>query len=137
MTARDRGRAKDGPWHWVETHVTAFRDAAERIDGFVSSFPLIDTEITTQQELLRRAGTGSLNALLNREEMFRQIELLMGRHQRWGLKLAIHFCGLDRFKAANALHDHLAVDAVLQEIGARVRSFLRASDLAARIGGMS
>lgn len=135
VVARDRVRAKDGRWHWAETHATAFRDAAGRIDGFVASFRLIDTEIAAEQELLRRAGTDSLTALLNREEMFLQIERLMGRHQRRGQKLAVLFCDLDHFKAVNDLHGHLAGDAVLQEIGARVRSCLRASDLAARIGG--
>lgn len=135
VVARDRVRGKDGHWHWAETHASAFRDSAGRFDGFVASFRLIDTEVATERELLRRAGTDSLTALLNREEMFRQIERLMGRHQRRGQMLAVLFCDLDRFKTVNDIHGHLAGDAVLQEIGSRVRSCLRASDLAARIGG--
>ncbi|QPN67729.1 GGDEF domain-containing protein [Synechococcus sp. CBW1006] len=128
-------RAKDGHWHWAETHASAFRDAKGRMDGFIASFRLIDTEVAKEQELLRRAGTDSLTALFNREEMFRQIERLMARHQRRGEKLAVLFCDLDRFKNVNDIHGHQAGDAVLQEIGIRVRSCLRSTDLAARIGG--
>ncbi|CAK6688251.1 diguanylate cyclase [Synechococcus sp. CCY9201] len=135
VVARDRVRAKDGHWHWAETHASAFRDAKGRMDGFIASFRLIDTEVAKEQELLRRAGTDSLTALFNREEMFRQIERLMARHQRRGEKLAVLFCDLDRFKNVNDIHGHQAGDAVLQEIGIRVRSCLRSTDLAARIGG--
>lgn len=45
------------------------------------------------------------------------------------------FCDLDHFKEVNDSFGHQAGDAVLQVMAARLRSSLRASDLAARIGG--
>ena len=63
------------------------------------------TERIAFQALERRAATDSLTTLLNREEVFTQMERLQ------------------------------AGDAVLQTMARRIRSCLRGSDLAARIGG--
>lgn len=49
--------------------------------------------------------------------------------------MALLFCDLDRFKEVNDTLGHQAGDAVLLAMADRVRSCLRASDLAARIGG--
>ena len=86
-------------------------------------------------ELERRAATDSLTALLNREEVFSQIQRLAAQQQRRGQELAVLFCDLDHFKAVNDTYGHNAGDTVLQAMAARVRSCLRSSDLAARIGG--
>jgi diguanylate cyclase (GGDEF)-like protein len=45
------------------------------------------------------------------------------------------FCDLDHFKEVNDNNGHQAGDAVLQAMAMRIRSCLRGSDLAARIGG--
>src|SRR5581483_462549 len=48
---------------------------------------------------------------------------------------ALILADLDRFKAINDEHGHDAGDAVLAEAAARLRSELRAYDLAYRLGG--
>ncbi len=42
---------------------------------------------------------------------------------------------LDRFKPVNDTHGHAVGDAVLREVGARLRRHLRPGDVAARLGG--
>lgn len=95
----------------------------------------VSERIAMEQALQRRAATDSLTTLLNREELFSRMELIVGHQQRQGGELAVLFCDLDRFKAVNDTYGHQAGDAVLQAMGERIRSCLRASDLAARIGG--
>ncbi|QPN67065.1 diguanylate cyclase [Synechococcus sp. CBW1006] len=95
----------------------------------------VTERIAIKKALELRAATDSLTTLLNREEVFTQIERLMGRDQRRGGELAVLFCDLDRFKEVNDTYGHQAGDAVLQAMAERLRSCLRASDLAARIGG--
>ena len=95
----------------------------------------VTERIAMEQALRRRASTDSLTTLLNREEVFCRIERLMGRDQRRGGELAVLFIDLDRFKEVNDTYGHHAGDAVLQAMAERIRSCLRASDLAARIGG--
>jgi diguanylate cyclase (GGDEF)-like protein len=48
---------------------------------------------------------------------------------------AVFFIDLDRFKAINDVHEHVAGDIVLQAVAARLSAVLRVGDLAARLGG--
>lgn len=95
----------------------------------------VTERITMEQALERRATTDSLTRLLNREEVFHQLELLLIGDRRRGAGLAVLFCDLDRFKEVNDTHGHQAGDLVLQATGDRIRASLRKTDLAARIGG--
>jgi diguanylate cyclase (GGDEF)-like protein len=99
----------------------AWRDVSERI--------------ALEQALQQRAATDSLTTLLNREEVFTQMERLLAGDRRRGGQLAVLFCDLDHFKEVNDSYGHQAGDAVLQAVATRIRSCLRGSDLAARIGG--
>ncbi len=99
----------------------AWRDVTERI--------------ALKQALQQRAATDSLTALLNREEMFKLMQQLLAGDRRRSGELAVLFCDLDHFKEVNDRYGHQAGDAVLQAMANRIRSCLRASDLAARIGG--
>lgn len=87
-----------------------------------------------ERALQHRSTTDSLTPLLIREEIFSQLERLMGPDRRRGGDLAMVFCDGDRCKAVNDTYGHQAGDAVLQVMAERIRSCLRSSDLAARIG---
>jgi diguanylate cyclase (GGDEF)-like protein len=55
--------------------------------------------------------------------------------RRYQQPLSLIFLDLDNFKQVNDRYGHLVGDRVLQEVAARVRSGLRASDLVVRYGG--
>ncbi len=95
----------------------------------------ISERIALEQVLERRATTDSLTTLLNREEVFSQVERLLGHDRRRGGAVALLFCDLDHFKEVNDTYGHQAGDLVLKVMAERIRSCLRTSDLAARIGG--
>ena len=95
----------------------------------------VSERIAMEQVLQHRATTDSLTALLNREEVFSQMKRLLAPDRRRGGALAVLFCDLDRFKEVNDTYGHQAGDRVLQVMAERIRSCLRTSDLAARIGG--
>lgn len=95
----------------------------------------VTERIALEQALKQRAATDSLTTLLNREEVFTQMERLLAGDRRRGGELAVLFCDLDHFKEVNDDYGHQAGDAVLQAMATRIRSCLRGSDLAARIGG--
>jgi diguanylate cyclase (GGDEF)-like protein/PAS domain S-box-containing protein len=95
----------------------------------------VSERIAVEVALERRATTDSLTTLLNREEVFRQMDRLLASDRRQGGELGVLFCDLDHFKEVNDSYGHQAGDAVLQAMAKLFRSSLRASDLAARIGG--
>lgn len=129
-------RAKDGTRHWIETHASPYLDATGRMDGFVATTRLVDTQVAAEQQLEHRARTDELTELLNRKEVLSRIETLGAQSRRTGHELAILFCDLDHFKSINDLHGHAAGDEVLRTTARRLREALRTSDdLAARIGG--
>ncbi len=132
---RERLCSRNGRPHWIECRWSSFVNAAGEGEGRVCSFRIVDNEVAAERELERRASTDSLTALLNREEVFSQIRRLTGSNQRRGQELAVLFCDLDHFKQVNDRFGHQAGDTVLRTMAERVRSCLRSSDLAARIGG--
>ena len=129
-------RAKDGSRHWIETHASPYLDARGRLDGFVATSRIVDSQVSAEQLLEHRARTDELTQLLNRKEVLSRIETLGVQSRRTGEALAVLFCDLDRFKEINDLHGHAAGDEVLRTTAMRLREVLRTSDdLAARIGG--
>ena len=50
-------------------------------------------------------------------------------------KLAVLFIDLDGFKPVNDTYGHACGDRVLEQVGVRLRSITRGSDVAARVGG--
>lgn len=90
--------------------------------------------LTTKHDLAKLARfdplTGLPNRLLLRESFQTSIRSFNGADQ-----LAIHYLDLDGFKAINDQYGHPAGDKMLLEVARRLRSTVRADDVAARLGG--
>jgi diguanylate cyclase (GGDEF)-like protein/PAS domain S-box-containing protein len=76
-----------------------------------------------------------LTGLANRTLLGDRLEQALARSRRQGRATAVLFVDLDNFKAVNDTHGHAAGDAVLVEIGRRLRKALRPADTVARLGG--
>ena len=87
------------------------------------------------REARRLADTDALTGLRNRRYFHETLARECKRAQRYGRSLGLLVLDLDDFKAINAQVGHLAGDAVLAEAASRMRSVLRGSDVACRIGG--
>lgn len=88
------------------------------------------------QEMERNLRTDKLTGVLNRESLLAQIDFRQRNMSgEGGLKFALVFLDLDRFKQINDQHGHGAGDRVLVETAQRLKSVLRASDEVARFGG--
>jgi diguanylate cyclase (GGDEF)-like protein len=80
-----------------------------------------------------QANHDSLTGLANRALLHRRTEAALDAGQ--GTSTALLLLDLDHFKEINDTLGHAAGDVLLQEIGARLRRFVRASDVVARLGG--
>jgi diguanylate cyclase (GGDEF)-like protein len=90
---------------------------------------------TAQEELEYFAYFDALTSLANRRmflEHLRRLITLSGKH---GTRFALLLIDLDRFKDINDTLGHDAGDALLVEIGARLRLAVRPDDQVARLGG--
>jgi len=84
---------------------------------------------------LVRAERDALTGLANHGHVWEALEREASRAHRYGRALAFVMLDVDRFKAFNDRHGHLAGDAALAQIALLVRERSRASDTAGRYGG--
>ena len=87
-----------------------------------------------EDELRHRALHDSLTGLGNRELFRDRLEHALAR-DRGHASVAVVAIDLDGFKAVNDIHGHGCGDALLAELGRRIRAGLRPEDTAARMGG--
>jgi diguanylate cyclase (GGDEF)-like protein len=113
---------------------------------------LSETELEELEELAERAALAIENALRFREacdlayadaltglrnhRFFHEtLERETTRAHRYKRRLALIVFDIDDFKIVNDRIGHLSGDEVLAEVASRVRSVLRAADIACRVGG--
>ncbi len=90
--------------------------------------------------LYQAATQDHLTGLANRARFFETIDAVSSA-RRGGDRgadegaCAVLYIDLDDFKPVNDVYGHLAGDAVLAEVGRRINTIVRPSDLVARIGG--
>ncbi|RYG70838.1 GGDEF domain-containing protein [bacterium] len=92
-----------------------------------------------EREALRRmyeaAVYDRLTQLYNRNHLDDRLDAELAFANRHRTELSIALLDVDRFKAVNDTHGHLAGDAVLQSVAQIVGKAVRAEDLVARFGG--
>ncbi len=86
-------------------------------------------------DLAHRALYDGLTALPNRALLHDRLQAAVRAAHRAGGALALLYLDLDGFKGVNDRLGHHAGDLLLQQVAARLRGVLRASDTAARLGG--
>ena len=93
---------------------------------------LLESEQAQQRYLARH---DALTGLPNRLSLEHHLPLAMARARRNDTLLAVGVMDLDDFKPVNDRFGHAAGDGLLRELGRRLRSALRETDLVARLGG--
>jgi diguanylate cyclase (GGDEF)-like protein len=86
-------------------------------------------------EARRLADVDAHTGLHNRRYFHETLGREVARSQRYERPLALIVFDLDDFKEINDRLGHLAGDAVLGQVGERIRSVVRSADVACRVGG--
>ncbi len=126
---------KDGSRVPVQLVVTALRDTADSIIGFLGiSYDLTEKK-RTEEYIYHVAHHDCLTGLPTRTLLRDRSELAIERAKRAQDKLALMLVDLDNFKRVNDFLGHQAGDTVLCEIARRIKGCVRKSDTVARMGG--
>lgn len=87
------------------------------------------------RELFEQSRQDPLTALGNRLRMREDLVLAEAHFERYGTPYAIALCDVDRFKAYNDRHGHLAGDEVLRRVAEALMATSRKGDAVYRYGG--
>ena len=125
-----RLRRRDGATVWVLENVTL------RDEGIMEGTIIDITDRKRAQELVEyQAYHDSLTGLPNRLLFRDRISVALAHARRSGRLSAVMFLDLDQFKLVNDTLGHTSGDRLLQAIGARLVTCVRAEDTVARMGG--
>ena len=127
---------KDGRELWVRDDKTVVQRLA---DGQPKLIQGLMVDITEQKrleaQLSHQAFHDGLTGLPNRAYFVDQVTSAIARARRSGQGMAVVYLDLDDFKVVNDTLGHGVGDRLLKEVAGRLLSTVRASDLAARVGG--
>lgn len=110
-------------------------DLRQLMQSFGDILKLSLANLNLRDSLSEQAIRDPLTGLFNRRYLDETLPRELGRVQRTGAPLTVAMLDIDFFKALNDEHGHDAGDAVLREIGVRLKADLRADDIACRYGG--
>jgi diguanylate cyclase (GGDEF)-like protein len=108
---------------------------ANNVSFALDNFTRAEEKAKADERIKYLATHDGLTNLPNRAMFNVVLPLSIEAARRDGKKLAVLFIDIDRFKVINDSLGHDAGDALLIEIGSRLRQGLRAGDLVARLGG--
>ena len=125
----------DGRWVWVVETI----DAGGGVLTLASDISdLKQREVMLQQNYdhaLHVSQRDALTGLYSRRYAFEHLQAAVAASITGNTTLVLVMIDIDHFKACNDLHGHDVGDQVLRDFAERLRSGIRASDVAARIGG--
>ncbi len=88
-----------------------------------------------EERVRHEAVHDPLTGLANRTLLHDRLEHALARSEREGVATGVLFIDLDNFKQVNDQYGHATGDAVLAELGKRLRGAVRPADTVARVGG--
>ena len=88
-----------------------------------------------EQRLSQEAKYDALTQLLNRRYFEERLEEAIRFARRFQHPFSISICDIDKFKAINDTYGHHTGDVVIKQFGHLIRSELRSTDAAGRLGG--
>lgn len=125
----------DGSVYPVRLSISTILDRKGAVDGYFGIFQDITEEKNAERDLHQLAYHDSMTGLYNRTEFMRRVNEALHRGRRYGERFGLLFIDLDLFKEVNDTYGHGVGDQLLCQVATRLKSCLRESDSAFRLGG--
>ncbi|MGO4783486.1 sensor domain-containing protein [Cryobacterium sp. W22_MBD10_FK3] len=129
-----RMRRDDGEETWVKVSIAEIQEG-EQAGGFLYQLEDITARRLAEARVEHLAFHDPLTNLPNRLLLLDRLNQALLQASRRGTGVAVLFIDLDRFKFVNDSLGHHAGDAVLMQVGIRLRQHAGATDTVSRIGG--
>lgn len=126
-------RHRDGTIRWADATLT--NPSGQWGDAIVLNVHDVTKQRELEEQLRHDALHDTLTGLWNRPAFTQYAEKACLRAAREGFTLALLFVDLDGFKQVNDTLGHGLGDEVLVQVGKRLRTCLRGTEVLARLGG--
>ena len=130
-----RVRGSGGIFIWVHERGRAQRDSSGRPQKMLGVIRAIGERKARQSRLEQLANYDELTGHFNKSRLREAVDQIIAANQRTDSPAAFLSIGVDNMTMINDLFAYEAADTVLIEIGRRLDSCLRVSDLIGRLGG--
>lgn len=114
---------------------TECRDPAELLEEIARLKAEVARLEAKVSELDQLAHLDPLVPIANRRGMMRELETMIGRHERYDIPAAVLFVDLDGLKMLNDSFGHEGGDAALVHVAEQLQRGVRSTDCVARLGG--
>lgn len=128
-------RRADKTVYPVRLSISTILNRKGELDGYFGIFQDITEEKNVERNLHQLAYHDTLTGLYNRTEFMRRVAEALRRGKRYDETFGLLFIDLDLFKEVNDTHGHAVGDQLLCQVAERLKSCLRESDSAFRLGG--
>jgi diguanylate cyclase (GGDEF)-like protein/PAS domain S-box-containing protein len=128
-------RRRDGSEYALELALTPVPPGGRSPSHWVAILRDVSARMAHLETLERQALYDFLTGLPNRILLHDRLEQAILAAEREGVPLALCLMDLDRFKEINDTLGHQTGDALLKQLGPRLRRALRTVDTVARLGG--
>jgi diguanylate cyclase (GGDEF)-like protein/PAS domain S-box-containing protein len=120
---------------WVRTSKVVLRNERNELIGLLGVYEDITAQKRAQERIEYMANFDPLTGLSNRTNLHAHLDYALSIAKRTEGRLVLMLLDLDHFKDINDALGHNVGDAVLIELGRRLRTMLREEDTLARFGG--
>lgn len=128
-------RRKNGELYPEHVCITAVKNINGAIENYVATLTDITQSKADTEEIERLAYYDPLTGLPNRRLIQDRLKVAIASSGRSGKHCALMFLDMDNFKTLNDTLGHGMGDLLLQHVGKRLESCVRACDTVARLGG--
>lgn len=128
-------RHKSGATYPCRLVVNSVHDASGAVSNYIAIYSDITERKQVDAQIRHLAQHDALTGLPNRLLLQDRVDQALLQSTRHGLQVALLFIDLDRFKVINDTLGHAVGDELLDAVGRRLRSCVRAVDTVARQGG--
>lgn len=126
---------KNGDVIWILLSGSLIRNSENKPLYFIAQIQNIDAQKNAEQELKYIAYHDVLTGLANRKQLDASFALALSFAKRHQNQIAVFFMDLDHFKEINDTFGHDIGDILLIEVGARLKTIIRSTDILIRQGG--